>query len=146
MNHDGLTTATMLLLAAFAVDRVTSAVIFLFFPPKPSQEAQAAAKREWSKKLCYVMVAALLAVIILIASTKVRLLEAMGMLPGSAQEKLVDLALTFLVLVGGAERISSFLKSPTPAISAPAPEPLEVTGTIALVNAQPASQSHTVGK
>jgi hypothetical protein len=146
MNHDGVTTATMLLLAAFAVDRVASAVTFVVFRPKkarPSQDAEATA---WSQKLWYFVVAAILAVAILAATSKVRLLGAMGIVydTSPALDKFVDVMLTFMVLVGGAERISALLKAPAPA-SAPA-EPLEVRGTITLADSQPALRSHTTGQ
>lgn len=146
MNHDGVTTATMLLLAAFAVDRVASAVTFVVFRPKkakPSQDAEATA---WSQKLWYFVVAAILAVAILAATSKVRLLEAMGMVydTSPALDKFVDVVLTFMVLVGGAERISVLLKAPATA-SVPA-EPLEVRGTITLADSQQTARSHTTGQ
>ena len=136
MNQDGVTTATMLLLAAFAVDRVAAAVTFVICRPRRKGDAQDAERADWSKKLCYFTVAAVLAGAILAATTKIRLLQAMGMVTDTtgAVDKLIDLALTFMILVGGAERISAFLQSPAEP-EKPA-EPLQVSGTITLTDQQ----------
>jgi hypothetical protein len=145
MNHDGVTTATMLLLAAFAVDRIVSAVIFIVFRPRRSRETQDIERAAWSQKLWYFIVASILAAAILAATSKVRLLQAMGMVydTSEALDKFVDLVLTFMVLVGGAERISALLQSSAPAST---PEPLEVQGTITLTDSQQATRTHTTGQ
>lgn len=133
MSHDGITVVAMLLLAAFAVDRLASATTFLAFRPAEKEETPAQKeRREWNRKIVYFGVASVIAFVIMIASDKIRLLEAMGMLKEQVTglDQWVDRALTFLVLVGGAERISNLLGSPISASSREEQAPLQLEGTL----------------
>lgn len=145
MNHDGVTAATMLLLAAFAVDRVSCAVTFLISRPRKAPVKPDLERAAWGKKFWYFAVASILTIVILVATNKVRLLQAMGVVydGNSSLDWLVDLALTFIVLVGGAERISALLQSSAPASK---PEPLEVRGTITLGDPEQSARPHATGQ
>jgi hypothetical protein len=130
MNHDGISVTAMLLLAAFAVDRLASAATFLLFRPTGEEEnAKQREKRDWNCKVLYFAVASVIALVIMIASDKIRLLEAMGMLKDQVTgwDQWVDRGLTFLVLVGGAEKISNLLGSP---IAPAREEPAQLEGTV----------------
>ena len=137
MNHDGITVTAMLLVAAFAVDRLSSVVTFLAFRPRTgAPKAGDQDRRAWNQKLVYCAVASVVAVGILVATDKIRLLEAMGMLqdrmtPG---DRLIDVGLTFLVLVGGAERISSLLGSTAPAAEDVTQPPVKLEGTLSVAS------------
>lgn len=145
MKINGLTAATMLLLAAFAVDRLSSAVTFVLFRPKinlpnPPQSE----RREWRRKLCYVLIAGAIAILILAATDKVRLLGAIATASDQGLQgwdSRVDWLLTFVVLVGGAERISSLLGG-SHAASQPS-EPLKIQGSITLVDSEQDHLTHT---
>jgi hypothetical protein len=133
MNHDGITVTAMLLLGAFAVDRVASAVTFLAFRPgTDADEIKNTERKSWNRKVIYFVVASVIAVVILIATEKVRLLAAMGMLRDSEKgfDVLVDWVLTFLVLVGGAEKISNLLGSPSAGGSEEKQEPVQLEGVV----------------
>jgi hypothetical protein len=133
VNHDGITVVAMLLLAAFAVDRLASATTFLVFRPTGEEETPTKKdRREWNCKVVYFGVASVMALVILIASDKIRLLEAMGMLKEqvAGSDQWVDRGLTFLVLVGGAERISNLLGSRISSSSGEEQPPLKIEGTV----------------
>ncbi|MGZ4787759.1 MAG: hypothetical protein ACXVZX_04515 [Terriglobales bacterium] len=141
MNHDGITVTAMLLLAAFAVDRLSSGITFLAFrpkarPAKPDDQD----RRAWNQKLIYFAVVSVIAIAILIATDKIRLLEAMGMLQDrmTPKDRLIDVGLTFLVLVGGAERISALLGSSAPPVEDTTQAPVKLEGTLSVASSSDA--------
>ena len=146
MNHDAVTTVTLLLLAAFAVDRAASAVTFLFSRPKlePISE-QEAARQAWNHKILYFVVASVIAIVILAVTNKIRLFAALGLVEEQIQpadprqfwDLWLDRCVTFIILVGGADRISGIVKIPGGGTGKEErQEPLEVRGTLALYDRQ----------
>ncbi len=140
MNHDAVTVGTLLLLAAFAIDRTASGITFLFWRPK-SATGELNAAAAWNQKIFYFVVASILAILILAMTTKVRILAGLGILPEQGQsagiDAWVDRLITFVVLVGGADRLSSILskdRGSTPKVE-PDP-PIEVRGTLTLYDAE----------
>lgn len=117
MNHDGVATATALLLAAFAVERVASAVTFVLSRPKGENATQAQLDT-WNHKLQYFIVAGIVAIFILALAKNVRVMTMLGLIDDKPDffDNALDAALTFMVLVGGAERLSSLFKVPEPEV------------------------------
>ena len=151
MNHDAVTTGTLLLIAAFAIDRTASGITFLFSRPRErSEAAQQQATSAWNQRMLYFVVASILAIILLGMSSKIRVLASLGLIPeqtaagimrpgagATALETLADLIITFIVLVGGADRLSGILSKTGGGESKIEPEPpLEVRGTLTLYDAE----------
>jgi hypothetical protein len=139
MSHDAVTAGTLLLLAAFAIDRTASGITFLFWRPRgPAADLNAAAA--WNQKIFYFAVASILAILVLAMTTKVRVLAGLGLLPEQAQPGIdawVDRCITFVVLVGGADRLSGLLSSSGGHDAPAAPDPpIEVRGTLTLYDAE----------
>ena len=131
MNRDPVTALTTLVLAAFLIERVASAVTFLFFRPgltrRPPDEA---ARSDWNRQVLYFSVCAILAAVAL--STVLPAEQLLANL-GLTLKPPFETAVLFALLVGGADRISALVKAPEASHSreATAP-PLEVRGTIRL--------------
>jgi hypothetical protein len=131
--HEGISVAAMLLLAAFAIDRLASGITFLVFRPRGKQSPEEQESTNWNKKLTYYLVSSAIVIPLLAVMTQIRLLSTMGMISdkGSSTAGLVDAALTFLVLVGGGEKISSFLGTGGGGGKSEEPKPVELTLTVA---------------
>lgn len=142
MKHDPVTAVTLLLLAAFAIDRTASAITFLFSRPTGEKVTDGeAARKAWNAKVFYFAVASFLAITILAVTDKIRLLASLGLLEGPPQpgdptqlmDLWIDRCVTFIILVGGADRISSIVRVPAgDSGKKERPEPLVVQGTLTL--------------
>jgi hypothetical protein len=133
---EGLTVAAMLVLAAFAIDRLASGVIFLAFRPSEKKESE---MREWWRKLCYFLISSAVALPLVYYMKEMRLLTAIGLVKDQADnwKKFVDGAMTFLVLVGGADRLSEFLgMGGAEGGGKQESQPVTLTGTVMMVPAE----------
>jgi hypothetical protein len=111
LAHDAVSVTAILVLAAFALDRITKGVFFLlsFVPPwkarfpEPSMVSGAQAKYEAarSRRLLYFVFCGLLACVVVGLSSDFRVLSAMDI----SGPSWLDVFLTWLVLVAGSDRI-----------------------------------------
>ncbi len=135
MALDGVSAIALLILAAFVIERVVSAVLFVFptlhLLSDPAQVDGAGEKAKLERRTTYLRFffsAALAAAVLAVWPTLrvVQFFQRPDGLPGW-----LDPVVTWIVLMGGADRISSFVKLP----SGPPPkkdQPLEVTGHLKL--------------
>jgi hypothetical protein len=137
---DGVTIVAMVVIASFAIDRLATGLLFLlsFFQawnrrfPDESLVADAAARSAAAKKLklIYFAFAVPIAIVLVLAYPKLRVLSALGI---PATREWVDGFFTLLVLVGGSDRVAELLGS-TGATGGekPAETPIQITGTLTL--------------
>lgn len=152
MRLDGVSTVAVLAIASFAIDRVVTAVLFLLsflqVVPDPalieSPPARIAAEKRY--KAIYYFSSAALIVIFLWLYRDVGVLSVLGLTPTPTPtatgapapvelpgRSLMDTFLTFVVLLGGADRLSAYMKSNGSShAEKPAPQQLQVTGRLSL--------------
>ena len=146
MRLDGVSTATAIGIASFAIDRIVTAVLSLLSMGRVIQDpdlvespiARAAAGKRY--KALYYFSSAALVIAFLWSYRDVGVLSVLGLTttaaPGSPElpgRTAMDTLLTFIVLVGGADRVSAFLKGGKDLhAEKPAPQPLQVTGKLTL--------------
>lgn len=123
---DGVTAITMILIASFAIDRIVTVLMFLLSLVHLAPEREA----EKRYKLMYFVLAGVLGIFVLAFYGQVRVLTALGLKVSPA----LDILLTGIVVVGGADRIASLLKVPVPGEAAekPQPQPIQITGKLVL--------------
>jgi len=113
------------LICAFIIDRLVSAIFFV------ASYGNAAERAENNRKLIRFLVSGLFAAAAIFAFDFLRILNTL--LPS---QPLLDAAVTWLVLVAGAERLSSFIgdrSAETKAVQAPGPaQKVRVAGTLQL--------------
>jgi hypothetical protein len=140
MRLDGVSTVTAIGVASFAIDRIVTAAIFLLsmtgIVTEPGTAATQPAAERRSKLLYYLLSSALVA-LFLWSYPEVGILSTLGFVPAASASEtpvrgLMDTFLTFIVLVGGADRISAFMKPGKETPEKARPEPLEVTGRLIL--------------
>ena len=134
----GVSVIAFVVLLSFAIDRVVAGILFVFswssqwrhLCPDPAEvvdpQEKAAAVR--AQKTAYFIIAGLFSVVVL-KLVDGSVFTQMGLKPGP-----MDLFLSALVLMGGAERVSAFSSAmhpagPTAVASEP---PLKITGTLTL--------------
>ena len=133
----GVSVIAFVLLLSFAIDRVVAGILFALswserwrhLCPDPDTLAdpheKAAAQR--AHKTAYFIFAALFSVVLL-RFVGSGVLAQMGFRPGN-----LDLLLTALIVMGGAERVSAFSNSLQPSSENVVSEPpLHITGTLTL--------------
>ena len=133
----GVSVIAFVVLLSFAIDRVVAGILFVFswssqwrhLCPDPAEiedpHEKAAAVR--AQKTAYFILAGMFSIVVL-TLVKGGVFGQMGMMPHS-----MDLFLSALVLMGGAERVSAFSSAMHPAVPAAAAEPpLKITGTLTL--------------
>jgi hypothetical protein len=140
MTHDAVSVTAMLVLSAFALERVTKGLFFLlsFLSrwkarfPEPSTIAEAGARHEAAKKqrLAYFVVCGLLAFVVVCLSPEFRVLSAMDI----EGPRLLDFSLTWLVLMAGSDRIQDFMQDRKAAVTGASTEPIQIEGTVTVVN------------
>jgi hypothetical protein len=145
MRHDGVSVTAMLALAAFAVERVTTGILFLLsfwglwraqFPdPDALTDPEKIARARRKSKLAYFVLAGAL-VLVVARSPEIRILHALN-LEGPA---LLDIALTCLVLVAGSDRIGEFLKGEGGSGVEKASKPVEIVGRVQLIEPEAAAR------
>jgi hypothetical protein len=146
---DGVSALSVLLIAAFAVDRIVTAILFLleFIPawaesfPDPIlvPEGEPRVRAERRSKFIYFVFAAAFSGLVVYALSGLRTVDQAGH-SGSGilyalgfQYHWIDIAVTMLILMGGAERISELLKSvDLPKAGTEKAPPIEITGKLTL--------------
>lgn len=131
---DPVTLLAAIAIAAFAIDRTVTALLFLLsYAWKSADPALVSADRrvqaERSYKLAYFVLACAFALVVYFYG-KLSVFSVLGF----PHNPVLDAFITMLVLVGGSDRISALLKIPD-AGKAPKPpaEPIQITGTVTLV-------------
>ena len=139
MKIDGVTAIALVLIASFAIDRIVTAALFLasfvgiIADPANREPGPAGARAEKVYKLIYFTLAGILGVVVLAYFGNVRVLRALGL---NDANPLVDAAITGLLLMGGAERISGLVQPATrSSVEKPEPKQIQVTGTLKLEDA-----------
>src|SRR5260370_27973015 len=144
MTRDGINLLTMLLIAAFAIERVSAGILFLLQlfhligdPDLIEGGAQRAhAKRRYT--LCHFAVSAILVIFVLLYVGDFRFLDALGLGNRADLSRVpifVDHLLLAVVLIGGAEQMSAFLKmvgAPGGSTRETGAQPLEVSGKLTI--------------
>ena len=144
MTTDGINLLTILLIAAFAIERVSAGILFLLQlfhligdPDLIEGGAQRAhAKRRYT--LCHFAVSAILVIFVLLYVGDFRFLDALGLGNRADLSRVpifVDHLLLAVVLIGGAEQMSAFLKmvgTPGGTTRATGAQPVEVSGKLTL--------------
>ena len=137
MKIDAVTAvALFVVIASFAIDRIVSAFLFLlrfariipdpaFLKPEPKRK-----RAEQVNTLVYTLLAGVLGVVVLAYFGDIRLLHAIGFQQINPK---LDMIVTGLLLMGGAEQIGKILDlHGTRASEKDESRPIEVTGTLKL--------------
>jgi hypothetical protein len=133
---DGVSILALIAVAAFAIERVTTALLFLLtyaniirqsdLIEDPTSRAKAVQKRQ----LIYFLIAGVLSFVVLAWFGKIRVLTALGV----ESNPWLDLFVTGVILLGGSDRISALLsqsgKGAEP--EKPPTQALELTGRLIL--------------
>ena len=143
MKMDGVTLLAVIVIGAFAIERITNGIVFLLdmfnftwwrrMSPDPASLtdpiARAAAERRHT--LAYFVLAFALG-LVLTGFGRLRVLNAVGV----ETTWYFDVVLTALILVGGADRVAELLKVPgARGGNKPVERPVQVTGTLVLEDA-----------
>src|SRR5262249_41977949 len=143
MRHDGVSVTALMALAAFAVERVTSGLLYLLslwkrwdaaFPdPEEISNPAESARARRHLLAAYFLIAGALVLIVVSLSSQIRILTALEM----QAPILLDIGLTCLVLVAGSDRIGEFLKGDG-AGAERVSKPVEIVGRVQIMdNDQP---------
>ncbi|HEY7617072.1 MAG TPA: hypothetical protein VH744_09735 [Terriglobales bacterium] len=133
MKHDGVTVTALIALAAFAIERVTTGLLFLLSfwrtwqalfscPGEPG-------KAEKRSKLAYFVLAGALVLLVVLIVPEIRVLNVLNI----QAPEILDVALTWLVLVGGSDRIGELVKGRSAAAPEKPSKPIEIKGSVRLV-------------
>jgi hypothetical protein len=126
--------AAGIVIAAFAIDRLVSALLFLIsyrwkWADPGSVEGTKHIQAEKAYKLAYFSLAAFLALAVFLLGN-LSVFVALGLQPN----KLLDAIITTLVIVGGTDRVADLLKNPViEKPRQPESEPVRITGTVFLL-------------
>jgi hypothetical protein len=139
MRHDGVSVTAMMALAAFAVERVTTGILFLLscwapwraeYPdPASLTDPEKSARAKRKSKLSYFVLAGALVLLVVMRSPEIRILHALDLQASSP----LDIALTCLVLIAGSDRIGDFLKGDGGGGAEKASKPVEIVGRVQLI-------------
>ncbi len=131
---DPVMIAAGIVLAAFAIDRLIRAFLFLIsyrwkWADPFSIEGPAQIQAEKTYKLAYFSLAAVLALAVFLKGN-LSVFVALGL----QRNELLDAIITTLVIVGGTDRVSALLERPV-SDKAPLPEsqPIRIAGTVTLL-------------
>jgi hypothetical protein len=130
----------LILVVSFAIDRAVAGLLFLlsyeerwnllarFFPdPRLMDDARSRVRAEGRQKLAYFAFSFLIAVVVLVYFGEIRILKALG------YESRLDFIVTAVALIAGADVLAKVLDvSGMGGKDAPAPRPIEVTGTLVI--------------
>jgi hypothetical protein len=146
----GVNAIALILIAAFATDRVVSAILFLLsyigawrhrFPDPEIVKPEARNAAEKKQKVIYFVFAGAVG-ILLAYFAQVRVLMSLGVPAGTP----LDVILTGLILAGGSDQVADILKMAggrPGGEKAAASSPIEIKGTLTLE--QPTGAAHVVG-
>jgi hypothetical protein len=135
MKLDGVSAAALIALAAFAIDRVVTAALFVFvyfgiLSDSASKKGEEQFATDRTYKIVYFIASLALVIVVLAIVPGIRILAAMGLRTDSP---LLDELLTGIVLLGGTERLSEWMKTEgTTGEPTPAEPPIRVTGSLTL--------------
>lgn len=138
MKLDGVSTVTAIGIASFAIDRVVTATLFVLsmLHVVGGDDAAGAKKKvdaENRKKFIYYLLSSAMVIAFLVAFPEVGIFSILGLAAQTPASGVLDKVLTFIVLVGGADRISELIKpSEKDSQETTRPRPLEVTGRLIL--------------
>src|SRR5258708_79778 len=142
MSTDGVTLLAVLLIAAFAIERIAAGILFLLTlfhvlpDPELTENAEKRATERRKLTLCHFLVSAAMVIFVLFYLGEYRFLDALGLGGGASSSHLplwLDRVLLGVVLVGGSEQMSSFLKmvgAPTEGSQASGAQVVEVSGKL----------------
>ncbi len=146
MKIDGVSAIAVVLILSFAINRIVTGLLFvlsfakpwsrLFPDPALQDDANQRTRAERKRKLAYFVFATILAIGIFAGYGTVRILSVSGF---PSISPVLDVILTGLILVAGSERIAQLLATRVvpaaegPALEASGSRPLEITGTLTLV-------------
>ena len=145
MQIDGISAIAVVLIAAFAIDRSVTGLLFLFSFIKPwnrlfpySNDAQESKERktiERKQKLIYYIIAGILGGFVLAFFGEIRIFHALGF---TEINQILDSIVTGLILVAGADRMANILKlmPEAPEIGRSDSSPIEITGKLILEDDQ----------
>lgn len=146
MRHDGVSVTAMMALAAFAVERVTTGILFLLscwgawraeYPdPDTLTDPEKIARAKRKGKLAYFVLAGALVFLVVKLSPEIRILHALDLNAPSP----LDIGLTCLVLVAGSDRIGEFLKGEGGGAAEKSSKPVEIVGRVQLIEPESASR------
>jgi hypothetical protein len=138
MPLDGVSALALLLLSSFVVERVVSAALFVLptlgVLPDPARVEAPSERAAVERKYTYFrfFLSAILAAAILWQWPSLRILALFSQLSGQVPGWL-DPAITWVVLLGGADRIAAMVKLPSgPAVEKTEEQPIAVTGKLTL--------------
>ncbi len=134
---DPVVLGALIVVASFAIDRITAAVLFLltYFhalgDPAEISDASARHRTEQRQKFLYYGFAAVLAALVVTHYDVARVMAALKFQP---YNKELDFLVTVIVLLGGADRIAALLQSKAPSglPHQSTPSPLEIKGKVTL--------------
>jgi hypothetical protein len=138
---DGISAIAVLLIAAFAIDRIVTAILFLlgFIPAWNRTFSDSDDKGARRAKLIYFTFAAVCSAGVVVALSGMRTVDATGQAGTGIlyalgfKQHWIDVVLTMLILMGGAERISEVLKNiDASKVVSEKPAPIEITGKLTL--------------
>ena len=144
MASDGINLLTMLLIAAFAVDRVSAGILFLLeivgvlSDPDGLEEGVNRVRAKKRFTLLHFVVSGFLVILVLFYVGDFRFLDALGLGNRADLSRVplwLDHLLLAVVLVGGAEQMSAFLKmvgAPGGSTRGEGAQPVEVSGKLVL--------------
>ncbi len=127
----------LMVLIAFAIERVTTGVLFLLGFRKSWKDYlfgtpdDRPMEVDRHYKFAYFSLAGVITLIAVLLGPEMRVLKGLGQVAPAV----VDIALTWLVLVAGADRISSLIKEPS-SHAPETPKPVVVEGTLTLKEEQ----------
>lgn len=147
---DGISALTLILIASFAIDRVTTWALLVLsafgVAPDLAETGNTDPRSAKKYKLLYFAFSALLAISI-VWLADLRLLSALGVESSKWQGSWLDAVVTVIVLLGGADRVAALIgmHSEVRAAAASDGEQVQVTGKL-VVEEQPVSKAATPGR
>ena len=144
MSTDGVTFVAVLLIAAFAIERVAAGILFLLTvfhvlsDPELIENAVQRATERRKSTLWHFLISTAMVIVVLFSIGEYRFLDALGLGGGAGSSHLplwLDRVLLGVVLVGGSEQMSSFLKmvgAPSAGSQASGAQAVEVSGKLTL--------------
>jgi hypothetical protein len=151
MKHDAVSVTAMLVLAAFALERVTTAVLFLlsfygpwekrFREPARIADGDARSNAERRTRLAYFTIAGSMALLVVLLSPEIRVLYAMDM----TAPAILDIGLTWLVLVAGSDRIGELVQDRRIGAVEKPSKPIQIEGRVTLVDSPEAKPQRIAG-
>jgi len=150
----GVNAIALVLVASFAIDRVVNGVLFLVsysefwrrkFPDPALVDADRRVAAQKKQKLIYFVFAGLLGTVLLAYFGQVRVLSSLGV-PANPY---LDVFITGLILMGGADRVAELLKATgaggAGAERSPSSGPIEIKGTLTLEQPSSVAQFSKTG-